>query len=155
MFIKWLAITALLLLSNGCVTIGSKYSTVVHSDPSKALVLFYRPHPPVNILLTNSYAYVHAADLYLGEQKLAALSVNSFTYIEVESGLQTFSVREQLLGAVIEKIEFELHAGQTYYLRYLFRVNALMQPEFSFRIVPSEFGEREIKKTRYIALVDR
>jgi len=149
MFRKDLAF-ALLLLVSGCVTFGEKHSTIVYSDPSKALVLVYRPHPPANVLLTNMYAYSHAADLFWGERKLVGLNVNSFTYVEVEPGSQTFSVREKLLGVTLKKLEFEPRAGQRYYLRYQFGTSVLMQPEISFRIVPNEIAQTEISHTRYV-----
>ena len=151
MFSKFLTIAMLLLLCGGCVAVGEKYSTVVHRDQAKALVLAYRPHPPVDILLNNTYAYVHAADLYLGDRKIAPLNVNSYTYFEVDSGIQVFTVREQLLGGVIQKLEFKLQAGQRYYLRYLFRLSVAAQAGFSFRVIPAEIAEKEIIKTRYVS----
>jgi len=150
MFIKALRLTLVLILCSGCVTFGEKYSPIVHRDLSKALVFVYRPHPPVDILLNNTYAYVHAANLYLGEIKMAPLNVNSYTYFEVEPGVQIFSVREQLVGGVLEKVEFELQAGQRYYLRYQFRLSVAAQANFSFRVIPAEIAEEEIIKTRYV-----
>ncbi len=143
-----LAIVFALLL--GCISTGEKYSFVSHKDSGKALILVYRPAPPADILLTHTYAYVHSADLYLGERKLAPLPVNAFTYLEVEPGPQSFSIRENLTGGVLRKLEFDARPGRRYYLRYIFRMSLIT--ELDFRVVPNEVGEKEIQQTRLIAI---
>ena len=145
----------LLTLCVGCVAVGEKYSpAMITQEPGKSVVLVYRPRPPPDILLMNTYSYVHTADLYYGEKELISISAGSFTYIKLDPGKQVFSIREQLTGGELKKLEFETQPGQTYYLRYDFRFGALADDAMSFRIMPSAIAEEEITKTRYKPVKD-
>lgn len=87
-----------ILLITGCATVGPKYKDLVLEDASKALVVIYRPSPPINIFLMNTYGYTHAPDIYHEDSRLTGLNVNAYTYIEIEPGLTTISAREKLTG---------------------------------------------------------
>jgi len=140
---------AAVLLMTGCATIGPKYKDVVSEDTSKALILIYRPSPPVNIFLTNTYAYAHAPVIYHEDTKLTGLNVNAYTYIEIDPGLTKISAREKLTGLNLVELEVNAQSGQTYYLRYEFEMG-LASPAYEFKIIPVVLAKEEIRKTRYV-----
>jgi hypothetical protein len=146
---KRIIMCAAVLLLAGCATVGPKYTDVVLEDPSKALVLIYRPSPPVNIFLTNTYAYAHAPDIYHEDSKLTGLNVNAYTYVEINPGLTRISAREKLTGLTLVELEVNPKAGQTYYLRYEFQMG-LASPAYEFKIIPVVLAREEIRKTRYV-----
>jgi len=138
-----------ILLLTGCATVGPKYTDFTLEDKSKALVLIYRPSPPVNIFLTNTYAYAHAPDIYHEDTKLTGLNVNAYTYVEIGPGLTRISAREKLTGLSLVELEVNARAGQIYYLRYEFQMG-LASPAYEFKIIPLVLAKEEIRKTRYV-----
>ena len=144
-----------LILVTACVNVGPKYIDPHNENPSRAVVLIYRLHPPVDLFLTNTYAYTHAPYIYFGDSKLTNLNVNTYTRIEVDPGTQIFSAREVLTGLTITSVEVDAKAGQKYYLRYDFRVSVITGADISFKMVPGPIGEHEITKTRYAPAVDQ
>jgi len=135
-------------MNTGCATIGPKYKDIVLEDPSNALVVIYRPSPPFNIFLTNTYGYAHAPDIYHEDSKLTGLNVNAYTYVEIEPGLTTVSAREKLTGLNLVELEINAKAGEYYYLRYVFEFG-LATPVYEFEIMPVELAREEIRETRY------
>lgn len=147
---KLLVIDLAILLIAGCATVGPKYADIVLEDASKALVVIYRPSPPFNILLTNTYSYAHAPDIYHEDSKLTGLNVNAYTYIEIEPGLTMISAREKLTGLPLVELEINAKAGQYYYLRYNFEVG-LATPLYEFEVMSMELAREEIRETRYVS----
>jgi hypothetical protein len=142
-----LIVICLIVLLGGCVTTGAQFTPVQHQDPSKALVYFYRPHPPGDIFLSNTYSYAHGADLYLGNEKLVSLSVNAYSYVELEPGSYRFSMRDKLIHQPMATLDIDVVAGQRYYLRYSFRF--MPGDEHFFQAMPRIQAEEEIIKTRF------
>jgi hypothetical protein len=138
----------ILIILTGCASVGPRYSEEAEINPYKARIFIYRPHPPIDILLNNTYAYVHAPDIYQEDQKLTGLNVNAYTYVDIEPGITVFSARDKLTGGSLADIEINAGAGQQYYLRYLFNFG-VMTMEISFKIIPQAIAREEIRKTRY------
>jgi len=144
---KYAVTISFLLLIAGCVAVGEKYKRSEAGDSSKSLVFIYRPHPPADPFLMNTYAYVHTANLYHGEQKLISMDVGCYTYVEVESGTHIFYIREQFTSGELIRVELETEPGQRYYLRYHFRFGAAAH--ISFEVVANAIAESEIANTRF------
>ena len=133
----------------GCAAVGPEYSEVTLQDTTRALVLIYRPHPPMNPFLTNTFDYTTAPDIYHEERKIAGLNVGGYTYVEIEPGETEFSAREKLTGQPMTTLPLNAVAGETYFVRYLFTMG-LTEQTFDLRVMPVDIGRAEIRKTRYM-----
>ena len=102
-----------------------------------------RPQP--NILLTNTYSYAHAADVYIDDERWASLNVNSYASAQLAPGKYTFSVRDNIARGPLAELEVEVLAGQQYYCRYDFHFG--LATNFALRVIPEKLAKPEIAKT--------
>ena len=142
--------TLLIVVCTGCITAGPKYTEDIPVKPAKARVFIYRPHPPVDIFLMNTYNYAHAPDIYHEGKKLVTLNVNAYTYVDIEPGPTVFSAHEKLTGKPIVSVDINVSAGQEYYLRYIFDFGVI-NVGFSLKLIGLGIAREEIRKTRYLA----
>ncbi len=131
--LRWLCLAPLFFLS--CVH-GKPYQPVESYPPDQALVYFYRPEAHGTKGGKYSIKWV--------ETELGKLRYGSyFTYLAAP-GSYTF-YHESHFG--FAKIEVNLLAGETYYIR--FRARGLLGGKLIFELVPSSFAQVELMDCRY------
>ena len=134
----------------GCMATGPKYTDKAPENSANAVVFIYRPKIPDNIFFpVNSYQYVIAPTIYHDDRVVTKLSVNAYTYIEVEPGPTSIAIAQTVFGAESSKVDvgFDARAGQTYYLRYETQMSE--ETPAILKIMPVELARKEIQKTRY------
>lgn len=131
---------------------GTKYPEVLLQDTSKAMVIIYRPPPPITV--PKEYIeWPHG--IYHGEIKLIELKPNAYSHIEIEPGLSRFTTRNKVSGEIQGIVNIDAKSGLYYYLRYVpFRYRGLFPAEpYEFKIVPAGFAREELKDARYQPLL--
>jgi hypothetical protein len=88
--LKWVTLCLVTVLISNCMATGPKYPDIFLQDTSKAMVVIYRPPPPITVPVE----YIEwPPSIYHGGEKLIELKPNAYTYVEVEPGLTTFTAR--------------------------------------------------------------
>jgi len=149
---KWVTICLATVLISSCMATGPKYPEIFLQDTSKAMVIIYRPPPPITVPME----YIEQPpSIYHGKKKLIALKPNAYTHIEVEPGLTTFTARIRVSGEIQGTVNINTESGLYYYLRYVpFRYKGLFPADpYEFKIVPAGFAREELKDARYQLLL--
>ena len=150
---KWVTICLATVLISSCMATGPKYPEIFLQDTSKAMVIIYRPPPPITVPME----YIEQPPgIYHGEKKLIELKPNAYTHIEVEPGLTTFTARIRVSGEIQGTVNINTESGLYYYLRYVpFRYKGLFPADsYEFKIVPAGFAREELKDARYQLLLN-
>ncbi len=146
---KWVTIGLVTVLISNCMATGPKYPKIFLQDTSKAMVVIYRPPPPITVPME----YIEwPPDIYHGEKKFIELKPNAYAHIEVEPGLTTFSARLRVSGEVQGSVNINTESGLYYYIRYVpFKYKGLFPADpYEFKIVPAGFAREELKEARYL-----
>lgn len=118
--------TILVLVSAGCISLGSKFQPVEISDKNKALVIFYRPADLCNI--TDPF-YISA-----NKKNVAALGNDAYTSITAEPGNYTITITNivtRFTNYHQGNEQFDFEAGKIYYIKY-HRICKLFAPDINF-----------------------
>ena len=149
---KWVTICLATVLISSCMATGPKYPEIFLQDTSKAMVIIYRPPPPITVPME----YIERPpSIYHGGEKLIELKPNAYTHIEVEPGQTTFTARIRVSGEIQGSVNIKTESGLYYYLRYVpFRYKGLFPADpYEFKIVPAGFAREELKDARYQLLL--
>jgi len=140
-----------------CTADGPAFQPATTQAADQALVYVYRP---------DTFFYSANPDvpfLYLDGNQLLRLRIGGYTWLEVDQGPHTISIRDSLLGFPIdtlEEIQLEAVSGETYYVRFFQDYDgmafvgptAYAMTETMMMIVPEKLGRQEIADTNYIAI---
>lgn len=151
--LKCVTLCLVTVLISNCMATGSKYPEIFLQDTSKAMVIIYRPPPPITIPME----YIEwPPNIYHGDRKLIELKPSAYTHIEVEPGLTTFTARIKVSGEIQGTVNINTGSGLYYYLRYVpFRYKGLFPADpYEFKIVPAGFAREELKDARYQPLLN-
>jgi len=134
----------LILLSAGCVSLGSKFKPVEISDQSKAMVIFYRPGDLCNI--TDPF-YVSANEI-----DIVALGNDAYTAITAEPGSYSIAIKNVVTRFTKYnqgKEQFDFEAGKIYYIKY-HRICKLFAPDINFvDQIQETIAHKELSKMGY------
>ena len=83
------------------------------------------------------------------------LKPNTYTHIEVEPSLTTFTARTKVSGEIQGTVSIYTESGLYYYLRYVpFRYKGLFPADpYEFKVVPTGFAREELIDARYQLLL--
>lgn len=131
---------------------GEVFVPATRTQPDSAIVYLYRPD--------SAWAASEAvpASLFLNGKRLPSLTNNHYYWVEMPAGTYRLAVRRPLPPLYFQKgtvVDFQVDAGQTYYLRY-FEGRYLGQPNgaeallsaYPLQQMPTEQGARDIVSTR-------
>jgi hypothetical protein len=150
--LKWVTLCLVTVLISNCMATGPKYPDIFLQDTSKAMVVIYRPPPPITVPVE----YIEwPPSIYHGGEKLIELKPNAYTYVEVEPGLTTFTARIKVSGEIQGTVNINTKSGLYYYLRYVpFRYKGLFPADpYEFKVVPTGFAREELIDARYQLLL--
>jgi len=133
-----------ILITAGCVSLGSKFQPVAISDQSKAVVIFYRPADLCNI--TDPF-YISA-----NKKTVAALGNDAYTSITAEPGNYTITITNvvtRFTNYHQGRETFAFEAGKIYYIKY-HRICKLFAPDINFvDAIEEKVAHKELVKMGY------
>jgi hypothetical protein len=126
--LKWVTLCLVTVLISNCMATGPKYPDIFLQDTSKAMVVIYRPPPPITVPVE----YIEwPPSIYHGGEKLIEL------------------------GEIQGTVNINTKSGLYYYLRYVpFRYKGLFPADpYEFKVVPTGFAREELIDARYQLLL--
>ncbi len=119
---------------------NEKTGNELRAQDSKATVYIYHSSPKTGgILFERLSGVLSSVPVYTDEVQLATLESESFFVVKLDPGKHTFRTNDQK-----SIIEIDLKSGQTYYLRFEYKMG-FTKPSERLALVNSERGGREIK----------